>query len=449
MLTCRENKDKSPIHPIRKIEYESSVELNWIHSKLGKVSTQHIKGHQSGRTISDMATWNIRCDDLATIARNLPKVKEWHLHTSRASLEINKGDVATNIPLTLRQAHGSQAFRAYAQKKYKWSGSTIESIDWPIHGRAIKQMKGGNKKVITKFIHGWLPVNKHASTTTKTLCQICRISEETQEHMIQCNHTRCKKEKDKARDITLKALRSTRGDPVLIDIIYTNCTSEPTKQVKESQYPRRYKSIIISQNKIGWDQVIKGRVTTKFVQHHDQYAMVNKIPTDGEQWMTRIIKVMWEHVATCWKIRNDIVHDNETRESNIEELRNEVSQLYDMKKHIDPCDRHALATDMSKVMKYSPTAMKKWIERIRPKVRAAKKRTIMRTQLNHISIVNYFTKNDRAKALNTFYKNKMRYKGKVKKQTKQKARKSTDIHQKNITSFMSPKRSITQDTLPP
>ena len=81
-----------------------------------------------------------------------------------------------------------------------------------------------------------------------------------------------------------KSAVSLGGDPVITTMIVNDCFLRDTKHVNPIPYPRRYSKLINDQNHIGWDQVLCGRVTKTFVQHHDLYSKLNRTSTNGEQW---------------------------------------------------------------------------------------------------------------------------------------------------------------------
>ena len=167
-----------------------------------------------------------------------------------------------------------------------------------------------------------------------------------------------------------------RGDPMITTIIVNECLIRHSQTVNPIRYPRRYHKLIQHQNKIGWNQVLCGRVTKTFVQHHDHFSTLNKTTCNGEQWMTKVIANIWGYVRSVWQHRNNVFHD-ETQKSEEyrKHIQDQVRSLYENEKYIDPCDRHALSAPQDQVLQYGTSNMEKWLTRVRPKVQAAIKRT--------------------------------------------------------------------------
>jgi hypothetical protein len=75
---------------------------------------------------------------------------------------MDKQEISSDIENTLRRAIHSADMHQYLQKQYKWDDTTIDNIDWLIHGNSIEQLTNTHRKTITRFLHDWLPVNGHA-----------------------------------------------------------------------------------------------------------------------------------------------------------------------------------------------------------------------------------------------------------------------------------------------
>ena len=168
--------------------------------------------------------------------------------------------------------------------------------------------------------------------------------------------------------------------------------SNKKAQKNTNSKTNNYQKLIHAQNKIGWHQLLKGRITHDFVINHDTYANLNGHKMDGEQWSSKLIQSLWNYVLSLWKHRNDTLHASNTSSPwHNKNLQDQVKALYNQKPHIDPSDQHALNKPLHTVLKYTNKQMERWLTITRPRVKAALQRTKTRTVRQSIAISTYFT----------------------------------------------------------
>ncbi len=300
-------------------------------------------------------------------------------------------EVSTSIPTTLSQTYESQNVREFLTKKYGWKGE-VDDIDWTVHQRALKAFPNSRRQTLIKFVHQWLPVNDHKGNQELSPgCPFCLDHNETQEHMLYCNNEHVKKCRTEEISKAIQRIRALRGDPALNQILI-QAISSPRDTLETRVYPDRYATLIQNQNKIGWRQLLCGRITNEFVRHHDNYASLNKgTKLDGEQWATCVVKILWEAVLNIWHHRNEFVHEHAKQsDAHRQVIQDEVRRIYQLAPHIDPDDRQALSTPEEKVLAYKNKSMEDWVNRITPRVNQAIRRTHERTKRRTKAITHYF-----------------------------------------------------------
>lgn len=133
--------------------------------------------------------------------------------------------------------------------------------------------------------------------------------------------------------------------------------------VKEAEYPSLYSKLINAQEKIGWLQIMRGRILKQFIINHNMYAHLNKHKMDGKQWNSKVIQYIWKYMTSLWKNRNKFVHgdqkDSDWHQTN---LTNQVKSLHCQKQNIDPSNIFALEIPINQILMYNNSCMKKWIE---------------------------------------------------------------------------------------
>ena len=269
----------------------------------------------------------------------------------------------------------------------------IDDIDWVVHGRALNQIKEPQKSTIIKYIHQWLPINAHKATESVTdKCLICDLHPETHQHMITCNHAKIQKEKQEAREKLQKEIKKLDGDPYLQQMIINNIL-EPKQQLQKQLFPKRYHALIHRQNQLGWQQALYGRFSLGFVQHHDCYAKINGVSTDGEQWLLAILRITWNYVQATWRIRNNIVHPKrtaDTTEIQQEHVIKRIQYLYAQKTKMDPVEQNIYTTPISKLLETSTKQLTKWNNLMTPRINATIQRIRHNTRTQTHNIKKFF-----------------------------------------------------------
>lgn len=198
--------------------------------------------------------------------------------------------------------------RKYLADKYAWSNPTIDTIDWQVHGNALKRMQGRSQTTILKFIHGWLPVNGHQGTGkhgSAQLCPQCRALPETQTHFLECSDPTVVDAWKIAQTELEKKLTTTTADPILLKLLILAFTEWRTQD-----HPKippfitgAYIKLFQQQSKIGWTHVLQGRISTEWVRIHDQRAQHTKVKRNGVQWFSAAIGSIFEKLYCVWKCR--------------------------------------------------------------------------------------------------------------------------------------------------
>lgn len=159
-----------------------------------------------------------------TMYSNEIELEPEHYH---ATVYINDRETPTNIPDEIRYAALSPALRTHFKKKYKLSETTIESIDWEVHSKALNRQHTTMRKTITQFIHRWLPTHGHPGTkhdiTTK--CPGCHTAEETNDHFYYARILKYKLNGNSKSTKYTTIYRSYNWTPYLLIIQFSRLTN--------------------------------------------------------------------------------------------------------------------------------------------------------------------------------------------------------------------------------
>jgi hypothetical protein len=299
-------------------------------------STKHDNLHSTEKWIISTCAENVStCDN---------PIPTSYKGNGRATVWMHKQEVSSDIENTLRNAIHSSDMHQYLQTKYKWEDNTIANIAWMIHSNALQSLAKLQRKTITQFLHDWLPGNGHPGRSNQVanrICPCCRTQHATQGLFMTCDSL-------EVHWITLidKILQPFKAHhKVLASILQwalTNCRDHnfpfPTRNedIQQNDLHPTYTELIRAQSQIGWNQIIRGRWATQWIQHMELVT-----PEKSEKHLASITTSIWQATIHTWKVRCDTLHQDDTH---IEQhtrlhLRPQVLALYEMKPRLDNIDR--------------------------------------------------------------------------------------------------------------
>jgi hypothetical protein len=68
-----------------------------------------------------------------------------------------------------------------------------------------------------------------------------------------------------------------------------------------------------AQSQIGWDNLLKGRLSRDWITCMDYHFQTNVSKLTGQECITKLILGLWEHMDRIWTYRNNIYHENTTQ----------------------------------------------------------------------------------------------------------------------------------------
>jgi hypothetical protein len=107
-----------------------------------------------------------------------------------------------------------------------------------------------------------------------------------------------------------------------------------------------FRALVNSQNKIGWQHLLKGRFSKQWTQIQGRHIMddpdIDPEKQSSDRWLKLTLHHLWTHLWKFWLNRNDYLHgrDNDEKErKGIEQLRFRVLALYLKQDLLLACDR--------------------------------------------------------------------------------------------------------------
>jgi ribonuclease HI len=337
----------------------------------------HVKSHQDINTDFDKLSYpaqlNVMADLQATTHHDemtKPMITYEHPYPTL---------VLGNIPITrdsqkwiLRQA-GKVPIQHYYKEKYGWTKEIFNDIDWDIQEKALRYFSESDQSRILKFVHGWLPTNKRLyreGIEKSPKCQLCNALEESNDHLWICSRDIQENARVKIMEYIWRD-NSNHGNSELnniIELAFSESThnSKWTPLVKETS--GNIRRCIIQQNKIGWDQLLKGRMTKEMrrtMDHHYRQLKVDTRKYTGERWCKRLLQNIWQVLLQLWKQRNELIHDSmlsnqESKET--ERIKTRVFRCYEHRESMTVADRERIFyTEAEQLLQEDKRLIKAWL----------------------------------------------------------------------------------------
>jgi hypothetical protein len=170
----------------------------------------------------------------------------------------------------------------------------------------------------------------------------------------------------------------------LIASAVPECILNRKWQADTRKYNSELTSGIQEQNKIGWHQVICGRIATSLTDLDNPRS---------SQSTQKILKTIWDTILILWQQRNDIIYNNTTKtkaDRQREKMEAKVERIYEYQTHLNILDRNKVFTkEKSELIKDDPRQIKTWIQMAERIIRVHK-REVKRIHRKKTMMEQYF-----------------------------------------------------------
>jgi hypothetical protein len=312
-----------------------------------------------------------------------------------AQLRINDKLITSNVATHVRNAMSDKRYIPYIKTKYNWNEDTVSCVDWEALKMATIRHSYNNHWIIPKLIHGWLPTRGHPGLTEyyaeRTFCPRCKQNTETNDHFLACNSGRNQWVSQFAEEAHKK--NNTRLHRVLVEAITTTMNQQPTS------LPIDYSHISRSQQKIGWKQLLMGRMSIEWSHQYNKETDTE----DGHKWVRNVILIVWKYIKIRWEERCEIAHEEtpENLKEKNEAANSKLEEIYEKINEVGVEDRKMFKQSVEE-MKTLPVGSKvSWIERTKRLIKIGIARQCNRHKAQHQRINTFFSTRIRRKTNKT------------------------------------------------
>jgi hypothetical protein len=211
-----------------------------------------------------------------------------------AQCHINGGTITHQLKQTILEARAQQNHKKFLCKKHQWDEQAFNDIAWEAHRRALNQLQH-KKTILIKYVNGIAPVGKMVNRYDKKYainCQSCEAAIETQDHLITCINPKREAWRQNLLN-NIKTVMDTYKAPQEMKILIVRgikqAMMEPTTE-GPNNIPPELTSVAIAQGKIGWNQLLKGRISKEWIAYLERSIGSNATDsTNAITWATVLI----------------------------------------------------------------------------------------------------------------------------------------------------------------
>jgi len=279
-------------------------------------------------------------------------------------------------------------------RKHNWAPKDCDDINWRSLKLALRQFEKNDRQRLQKFLHDWLPLraSKHAtSPASDRLCPVCRQAPETYWHFLECQHP----SREEAYRQLQKAIQRHHErhniDPHMLQLLWQGINATHQQYQIDEQlesYPEAFQPLFTKQRRIRWEQLFYGRISTEWayqVDHSSQYK------TNGTNFYSQIITLIWKYILSIWTIRNSALHPDNPTQQMKQLLAPQVHHLLQMVNEEPAAHGHKPRSTLEQILEHPVRSIRQFLtigyRQLRTHANAARTRAITHTK----DIRSYFT----------------------------------------------------------
>ena len=345
---------------VRCAEWDILTCIMYFLKQWPELKLEYVRGHQDRKTAYDrlslLAQLNVDADEMATIYQcdhgtSQPLV----LMTPLAGVHLvsPNGTHTSKYDAAIRHQATYPGLLKYIQTRNEWTDHATNNINWKAHGSILrKRIK--DRTHFVKLVHGVVPTCRqvHRHDPIRSLCPLCRQTQEDWTHVLQCTHT----QRDQLRKTLVEKMNTkckTLGTRPLLQRVLVDALTKwmaqdtPDMALDPAEYPPDVNRLIRRQNAIGWKHLWLGRFSVEWSDMQDNFYTRNPTSDDakkkkkltGQRWQVAIIGEIWDQWRVIWDSRNQDLHGADERqraEVETREVRRDIRDLYDLRARLDP-----------------------------------------------------------------------------------------------------------------
>ena len=218
---------------------------------------------------------------------------------AKLQIVIRGKHITRNIKHKIRSNYMDKELQNQTIRNNNWTIDTFHQVNWKSHG--IAHNKHTNKRFNKKFCHGILPTayikQQHKETCLNT-CPSCNEAIETNEHLFFCNHIKRKTWRTQFLIKLAKKLEKMNTEYTLLNILVKGIETYLLQEEPHyEQYTDKYTRLIIIQNNMGWNNLLKGRFSLEWSKIQIEHKKtLSHLEGKSTRWMEKVIAFLWTKI---------------------------------------------------------------------------------------------------------------------------------------------------------
>ena len=343
------------------------------------ISIKPKKNHMGIMKLPEDTSYPVRlhlvADQLCKASKKLPMQTYHRFPTSNINVTIENEAITAKYAVISKRSLHSQDARVFLMKKHTWSESTVNSIWWIVHTTALQNLSFQDRDRVQKCIHNRQSTKKRAKYHHPFKCNKCSQCDHIEEenHILRCIVTSRKN----IRTEYLKEISDyLSGDSTPIYV--KDSIVKHLKEWLQMQAPERVTTnstnttkntylddTINLQNKIGWDQFIRGRITSEFGYLINRHLhCTNNTSTTAEEWATQLLMINFKFNLKMWEKRKQEEHGTTPRDIEAKKKRRfleEIRHIQEKYSYWSVVDRETLPESISELEQKTSHQLELWL----------------------------------------------------------------------------------------
>lgn len=409
-----------------KTDFDIWKETDAISKQLSTVvCTKWVRGHQDKFLCAEQggvgpmpleAHFNILMDRRAEECRLngasiLPTIP---MTSDEASLVMRGYLITTNVSEHVTRAMTDRPLVDYILRKNGWSMATFHTIDWAAFGTFMRRLSAAKRAKVVKLQHDWqntghqkgLFLREAGLETEGVEAELCPLGcgcIEDALHYVKCTSNPKMAEMMKGLQGIKAWMRRNDAAPGLVPVLmrilrkYIDNDHDHLEDWSFDQevYSRRLYQLTTEQRAIGWDSLLKGRLSNQWQEiQRLHFRVLNKndqlpLYKTAEWWTAGLIQQLIYFTLNAWQIRNDYLHrDREMKERNRErqQLQEEMTVWHTRAARLGTLFNKYVRMPILQRKTHSSKQLRSWIETVKEQYGYA-----IRKNVDGPSLLQYFT----------------------------------------------------------
>ena len=263
---------------------------------------------------------------------------------------INGLKITSNPEGQVLDAMYSTQMRDYLHNKEILPGHLFPRVDWEAIEKGMSNRSSSFQAWMTKHVSGQCAVGRKMKLWgywESDACPCCGEANETVSHLAHCGHPEMKTAFATQVSKLQQWLVDANTDPDVQDYFSNELRCQGGPNVGPQAIPARIHNAAWEQKQIGWDNLLRGRLSRHWRTLQEKYYLNQEPPKSADRWAADLCYHLLQFSHSLWTQRNQILHERDAQGLLLAEgqtLRAAIDEAYAKgSQALLPADQHLVA----------------------------------------------------------------------------------------------------------